>query len=209
MVAHDESAARLRVQLETLGLDVSAFDEIGDDFSTIALPTLNYGFAASPFTWEQLQHIILVEKDLAKLSRSLDQQREYEIFRYFLKKQYQSVLDYILIAKFDFEKKWHPQEHDGRWQAHPPLKEYTETRTVLIPNDFPYCIAEDIVHYILWKTKEAVTPQDIEKAKQELKLKMRVIDAVHWINPPHLQSLPDIDHAHILCRLETTPRNET
>lgn len=30
-----------------------------------------------------------------------------------------------------------------------------------------------------------------------------VIDTISWINPKHLQSIPDIDHAHILCLRET------
>ena len=74
-----------------------------------------------------------------------------------------------------------------------------------------------------------VTEEDIKKAIEELKLMAiqednerkdtgtintsnsssnrhgrlgKVIDTISWINPKHLQSIPDIDHAHILCLRE-------
>jgi len=196
--------SKLRERLKDLGLDVAEFDDLQVELSSLPLPTLKYGYTDAPWTWEQLQELILVEQDLAKLSRSAEQQREYEIFRYCLKRQYESVLDHILISKFDFERR---KTKEGRWQAYPSLKDSTTVQTRLVLNDFPYCMPDGIVHYIFWKTKESVTPKDIENAKLELRRQRKVADTLHWINPPHLQSLPDIDHVHILCKLEdgTTP----
>ncbi len=188
----------LEQRLKDLGL--SAID--GNKRLSIELPVLKYGYRKQPLTWEQLQTIILVENNLAKLSRSSDQQRDYEIFRCCLKQEYQSVLDYVLITKFGMEK---IPGNDGRCQAYPLLKDIAETKIVLVPNDFPYFMDKGITHFILWKTRETVLPRDIEDAKKELGKRMKVLDFLHWINPPHLQSLPDIDHVHILCRLE----NET
>jgi hypothetical protein len=56
---------------------------------------------------------------------------------------------------------------------------------------------------------------DIAQAKEDVKQELElsggedsengqavVVDCLHWINPPHLKSLPDIDHVHILCLLQ-------
>lgn len=186
---------------QLLGLTEKDLEDIRDEFPSIPLPNLQYGYQTAPLTWERLKEIILVEQNLAKLSRSESQQREYEIFRFCLRLKYQSVLDYVLISKFHFDKKL---GEDGRWNAFPSLAgDATEMCTVLALNDFPYCTEDDIVHHILWKTKESILPQEIEQAKEEIRNQMNAIYSLHWINPPHLQSLPDIDHVHILSRLPT------
>lgn len=189
----------LENRLKDLGLTIADFNDIRDQRLSIELPALKYGYQETPLAWEQLRTIIIVEKEFDKLSRSSDQQRDYEVFRYWLKQKYQSVLDYILVAKFRFDKR---KGDDSRWYAYPSLKETAETQTKLVPNDFPYSMEKGIVHYVLWKTKQSVLQQDIEEAKKELGKRMKVIDTLHWINPPHLQSLPEIDHVHILCLLE-------
>ena len=183
-----------------LGLTDTELEGLRDQFLSVPLPHLQYGYQKTPLTWEQLKEIILVEKNLAKLSRSSSQQREYEIFRLCLTFKYRSVLDYILISKFHFDKKL---AEDGRWHAVPCLKDAAEMRQVLVLNDFPYFTEHGIVHHILWKTKESILPQDIDRAKEKIRSQMNVEDALYWINPPHLQSLPDIEHVHILSRLQT------
>ena len=132
----------------------------------VELPTLKYGYRTERFQWAELCLVIDVEKDLEKLARSESQQREYEIFRYHLKQQYTSVFDYILVSKLGFEK----VKDNGLWRAEPPLKDLNEVRKALVPNDFPYFMADGIVHYVLWKTKEDVTKNDIEEAREELVL---------------------------------------
>jgi hypothetical protein len=160
----------------------------------ITLPVLKYGYRRERFQWDELRDIIEVEKDLAKLSRSETQQREYEGFRY----QYNSVIDCILISKLGFEK----VQINGLWQALPQLKDFGEVRKALVPNDFPYYMAYGIVHYVFWKTNENVTEKDIEEAQEDLKTMMDVEDMLYWVNPPHLKSLPEIDHVHFLCLLK-------
>jgi hypothetical protein len=161
----------------------------------ITLPVLKYGYRRERFQWDELRDIIEVVKDLAKLSRSETQQREYEIFRYHLRRQYKSVIDYILISKLGFEK----VQTNGLWQALPQLKDFGEVRKILVLNDFPYYMAYGITHYVLWKTNENVTEEDIEEAQEDLKTMMDVEDMLYWANPPHLKSLPEIDHVHFLC----------
>jgi hypothetical protein len=178
--------------LEQFGVDVSVDEEV-----SISLPKLKYGYRTTPMTWPELFDIIEKEKDFEKLSRKEAQQREYEIFRFHLRRQYKSIIDYILCTKFSFGK----TRENGLWQTHPQLADISEVRKVLVPNDFPYYMADGIVHYILWKTKMDITQQDIEDAQKELRRRMEVVDILHWVNPPHVKSLPEIDHVHFLCLL--------
>ena len=57
-----------------------------------------------------------------------------------------------------------------------------------------------------WKLGGDCTDQDVSQAKQELDSRMNhtIRDVLHWRNPPPLQSLPDIDHIHILALTATT-----
>lgn len=167
----------------------------------ISLPVLKFGYRSERFQWDELREIIEgVDKDLAKLSRSKSQQREYEVFRYHLRRQYKSVIDYILISKLGFEKAKH--QEDGLWQATPQLKDFDQVRKVLAPNDFPYYMAHGILHYVLWKTKENINDEDVIGAREDLHRMMDLEDTLYWVNPPHLKSLPEIDHVHFLCLLK-------
>mmetsp|Transcript_27147 Transcript_27147/g.32087 ORF Transcript_27147/g.32087 Transcript_27147/m.32087 type:complete len:337 (+) Transcript_27147:45-1055(+) len=108
------------------------------------------------------------------------------------------------------------------WEAHPSLAEVRSPLKVLLPNDFPYYVEDGIEHWCLWKLKGQVTQEDIQMAKEDLIEMMSVgednssavrctdnanspekvdafVDMLHWVNPPHLKSVPDIDHAHFLC----------
>ncbi|KAL3940510.1 MAG: hypothetical protein SGBAC_004961 [Bacillariaceae sp.] len=170
---------------------------ISDPNVQVSLPNLKYGYRKQRYQWDELKQIIQDEQqDLDKLSRSEEDQREYEVFRYHLKQQYYSIVDYILISKFGFEKQ---AKKYTRWQAVPSLQESKTSRKVLVKNDFPYYTASNIVHYILWKLKEDLTMDEIQEAETELKTSFGALDVVHWTNPPRLRSLPEIDHAHYLC----------
>ena len=173
--------------------------------SEVMIPPREYGYALEPLTWQELVGIISKEFNLAKLSRSVEQQRIYMVYRDELLKEWNSVYDHILFSKFDFEKRLiENTPQDGRnstlWGAYPPLSEVKEIKIALRPNDFPYYFAEGIEHWCLWKLSDDVNGDEIEQAKRDLEdMHGDVIDFLSWRNPPHLKSLPDIDHIHILC----------
>ncbi len=79
-------------------------------------------------------------------------------------------------------------------KEHPPNQ-----NQVLARNDFPYYFEDDMEHWCLWKLGGDVTEEEIEKAIQDMRKSGSFQDFVHWVNPIHLKSLPDIDHAHIVC----------
>jgi Protein of unknown function (DUF3605) len=191
-----------------------------DDHLRIHLPCREYGYRTVPLDWEELTLIINVEQNLAKLSRSVQQQYDYEIYQRDLKKKWQSVIDHILCSKFGscFQQVTNPDT--GLYCAHPSLAEFTSpdgggvVRKALVRNDFPYYLADNVEHWVLWKLGANCTDQDVDQAKQEIHEKQQnVQDFLYYINPPHLKSLPEIDHVHILCKTATastsTSTNQT
>ena len=166
----------------------------------VTLPVWDYGYRTTKMRWEDLVQIIEVEAIIPKLTRSLAQQHEYEVFRYHVKEQYASMVDYLLISKFDFEAI--PAEA-GKSKAHPCLQDSVDSKIILIENDFPYFVEDHIVHYVLWKLKEPITPQEIEDARAELQSeKIGAVELLQWTNPPNIKSVPEIDHVHFLCKLK-------
>lgn len=164
----------------------------------VTMPVFKFGYRTERAGWPELVQIIgNKETELERISRSEEDQREYEIFRHHLKRQYKSGTDYILITKFKFSK----IQKDGLWEAQPQLRDFKEVRKILIPNDFPYYMVDGVVHYVLWKTNQEISEKDILDAKEELKGRINATDFLHWMNPHHLKSLPEIDHVHILCLL--------
>jgi hypothetical protein len=209
----------------------------------IQLPPVKYGYRTTRYEWSELQHIILVEQNLDKLCRSVDQQMEYEVFKRQLTKTWKSVLDYVLCTKLDVPRCVHAETGLAYAQLHPSpssvsssLTEIDTTtssplpspKTIVLRNDFPYYTAENIHHYVLWKLHGICSDDDIAQAKEDVKQELElgdfevedggggdngqavvVVDCLHWINPPHLKSLPDIDHVHILCLLQQRQRATT
>ena len=193
------------------GMPNSGLVKITNPDVKVTLPVLKYGYRTTKASWEELIRIIEVEYDIPKLSRSRAQQHDYEVFRYHMKKQYRSTLDFILISKFGFDA---VADGDGdgdgdnncqqRWKADPCLEDVPKNpqRIILVENDFPYFIEENIVHYVLWKLKEKITPQEISEARERLQSEpVEALELLEWVNPPYLKSIPEIDHVHFLCRL--------
>jgi hypothetical protein len=183
----------------------------------IQIPPRKYGYRSTPFSWDELKQIVDVEQNLAKLSRSRAQEESYQTYRVKLLQEYQSVYDHILHSKFGYPKRYN--EITERWETYPPPSPSSTTSTttsdnnnkddapiptsaVLVPNDFPYFTEPGrIDHWVLWKLHAKISDQDLQHALQELEERLgNVVDTIHWENPPHLKSLPDINHVHILVK---------
>jgi hypothetical protein len=106
-------------------------------------------------------------------------------------------------------------------RSRPTFREYLsdqgtnemEGKLMLCVNDFPYYFSPGVQHWILWKLGGMIASDEIANAKLEIfrgsqtdpthgEQERSAIDDhqvfLHWINPPHLKSLPGIDHVHIL-----------
>jgi hypothetical protein len=179
-----------------------------DDYEEeeITLPVLKYGYRETPMTWPDLVQMIRVEQNLDKLGRSVPQQREYELYKRRLLREWRSVNDYVLCEKFGVERC--VDLSSGLFSAGDESTEQTQKNVTIVlgRNDFPYSMEDSIEHWILWKLGGSCVEQDILNALKELGDKVAdqphdTVEFLHWINPPHLQSLPGIDHVHILCQV--------
>ena len=166
------------------------------------MPTHPHGYRIFPFDWKELQDI--VPRDLSLLCRSVEHQYQYEAYKLYLKKEWASVNDHILCSKFGVPAK--VDVETGLRKAMDPDKLPRDfPKLSLLPNEFPYYVQEPIQHWVLWKLGDLCGDGDVEWAKNELKERLGTIHSfIHWINPPHLKSIPDVDHVHILC----LPENE-
>ena len=137
-----------------------------------------------------------------------------------IKDEWESIYDYILCSKFQFlvdddrGRKKRSKPTFEEWQSMQKSESNSQI-IVLSLNDFPYYFEEGILHYVLWKLGGVVTAVEIENGKKEILQKAGkagcanndVIELIkdssiflHWLNPPELKSLPDVDHVHILFR---------
>jgi len=175
------------------------------------------GAAAARLSWPELQTIISAG-DLHKLARSEEQEQTYCKARSKIKDEWESIYDYLLCTKFQFlaeegagqKKRSKPTFEE--WRSMMKLGKndmHNKTRTVLCLNDFPYYFEEGIEHWVVWKLGEDVSIGEIEDGKMEIlkeagcSNKEFINDTsvfLHWLNPPELKSLPDVDHTHILFR---------
>lgn len=176
----------------------------------LLIPTRKYGYRTKPFSWNELHQIIVQDNNLARLSRSMSQEETYQKYRQELLEEYVSIYDYILHSKFGYPKRrrsvLETTNDDHRWEAYPPPSQPPNSaQVVLVPNDFPYFTESGIVHWVLWKRHGKIDHNDINQAKEKLLKQFHAENGnafIHWENPPHLKSLPDIDHVHILVNLQ-------
>lgn len=144
-------------------------------------------------SWIEAKAIIEAGR-LESLGRSTEQQATYRVFRANIQEEWVSVSDYVLCAKLQYSE---TTTADGKRVAvRPPGVE--QPRTVLLENDFPYNLDTGIFHYVLWKIGGEVLPNDIDVAVQQLRTTRGAVDTAVYINPPHLKSILDVEHAHIL-----------
>jgi hypothetical protein len=177
--------------------------------------------AKEKYSWSHL--IYVIQNQLFPLTRSFNQEYEYQRKRELIQEEWVSVHDYVLCSKFNYEKDL-VQIDDcnseiqvgtfstsnpppgAKYKAIHPLEKPTKPIRILSENDFPYYLEDHIYHLILWKMHGSITTEDIVWAKQEVPDIMneiapnkKVINMLHWTNPAQFKSLPDIDHVHIVC----------
>jgi Protein of unknown function (DUF3605) len=175
---------------------------------TSHLPFRQHGYRSVPFSWQELQQIVVKDKDLSRLSRSVDTEERYARDRQSLLKEYETLYDHILYSKFQLPRTRHALS--GKWKVdtttaalstdHP---QFNNNDVALVKNDYPYFVQDGIEHWVLWKLHANITSDDVDQALSDLRStygKDDIVDCIWWENPPSLKSLPDINHIHILVR---------
>jgi Protein of unknown function (DUF3605) len=192
-----------------------AESEIEQDLSNaITLPLLEFGYPTVPCPWDELVNIIVhgKQRELAKLSRSKEQQYNYEVYKQNTLLEWYTMTDYVLYTKFPtlFQKVEcsildSSSSSSQRWKVYPSLETINATYTALVKNDFPYYMEAGIEHWILWKLGgEPINDDDITQAKEELSFNHNIQKdyIIHWCNPKQLKSIPNIEHEHFLARVD-------
>jgi hypothetical protein len=181
-------------------LSGGSIDDCGNDNNEI--PFREHGYRSNPFSWKELHQIIVQEKNLEKLSRSIPVEQSYQRSLEDLKKEWKSIKDFILHSKFGLPKVLDESLH----QYYVPIQEVKLASPILnvVPNDFPYFCEPGIEHWVLWKLgSEKITLHEIDSAKASIHcIEEYLIDDevmfICWENPSRLKSLPEIEHVHIL-----------
>eukprot|EP01026_Neomeris_dumetosa_P048286 TRINITY_DN4175_c0_g1_i6.p2 TRINITY_DN4175_c0_g1~~TRINITY_DN4175_c0_g1_i6.p2 ORF type:complete len:109 (-),score=2.52 TRINITY_DN4175_c0_g1_i6:284-610(-) len=64
-------------------------------------------------------------------------------------------------------------------------------------NDFPYYLEDGIEHHVLWCTE----PLQHEEILQVIQQYREGYETTYFVNPPQLQSIKGVWHAHVLSRI--------
>ena len=153
-------------------------------------------------SFENVREIIITGQ-LHLLGRSESQQRVYDQFYDKILGEWDSVGDYILVEKLGIPLEIESSETKSRKKkAARPFPTNMKNVVKCIPNDFPYYFDDDVKHFILWKVDSEVNENDISNSIADLKKEFYSIDSAFYINPPHLKSIPEVSHAHIVLRVK-------
>lgn len=107
---------------------------------------------------------------------------------------YASTADHVKIHILGFE-----EARDGRGlkRAGAPLPN-ADSRVVWRANDFPYNYEAGISHYNVWCTR-ALSGEELGAVVEE-NAPRTSHDAICFVNPAALASIPSVWHAHVLVR---------
>ena len=102
-----------------------------------------------PFSWNELQHILLVDKDPSNLVRAVADEQAYGKDQDRILKEYASLEDHLLCSLFERDRVW--DEESGVWKAAQDgsTRMATLDRKVLMRNQHPYFLAPGIDQWIL------------------------------------------------------------
>jgi len=201
------------------------------------IPYREYGYRSTPFGWDELVTIINgdaetgEEQNLAKLCRSVDEERRYGKAKKEILQKYETIVHHILYSKFGIDRQYNTTS-EKFYVSLPPQPSLPATEVlsksasssssvteddddgtrpnnfktlVLLPNEFPYFVGDSVEHWVLWKLYDEITHDDIDDAIRSLHAvdDADTDDVLWWENPPHLKSLPQINHVHFLIRRKT------
>ncbi|CAG8623906.1 5884_t:CDS:2 [Ambispora gerdemannii] len=169
--------------------------------------------------WEQVREIIEWGR-LELLMREKKVTTEYRRFRKEKNREYGTIDNYVrkkILNWSDLPE--NPQisgaasitvnnsfstDNTASHEQHPTSQyfyaEVPPTHYALLENDFPYAIEPSIKHFILW-SKLAFTPGSMQEVDRFLRAQFPWNkEWLFCVNPPHLQSVQGVSHAHVFVR---------
>mmetsp|Transcript_3266 Transcript_3266/g.4447 ORF Transcript_3266/g.4447 Transcript_3266/m.4447 type:complete len:169 (-) Transcript_3266:162-668(-) len=149
------------------------------------------GIVDHPLSWGEICDFIS-NKQYSKLGRMPAEIQVYREFRTILMERYKTVGDFILSSVFEFDcvETSDSKTLEAIW---PSLTKY---QLVWRENDFPYSLEDGIEHHVLWTTGELTEEIILKEATKN----RPGYEFVHFINPPELRSVVDVEHAQIMSR---------
>ena len=131
-------------------------------------------------------------------SRSLSQHKEYKLFVDTVKREWKTVSDYILAIKIGVPFVEDDTDGNRRMAVRSMLNDPKfKDQLYILENDFPYNLVDGLKHYCLWKIGEVpITETEIHTAIASIN--SNNYEYEYYINPPHLKSIHDLEHAHII-----------
>lgn len=149
-------------------------------------------------SFNEISNLISMNR-LEELGRNQFQEQQYQRIKKKIELQWDSISDYILYNIFHFP--YLITSHDNKRKVIRPLPSWANGLIRIVPNDFPYNFQSDVKHYLLWKINDQIYENDIIHGINELKKQYHVINSCYFINPRHLKSILDIEHAHIILQI--------
>lgn len=168
-----------------------------------------------PHTWENLKEIIASNR-LERLVRWPSDTKRYMKWTADTKKEYGSILTFVATERLKWTPKGSPETGlSFDFESAVPFENVNDYKTM--PNDWPYGLDQGISHLIVWlKNRLEIQPPpgdltpnakaqvkafiDKEFVKPVAELTGEGDNVIWFKNWASLQSVPGIDHVHVLLR---------
>eukprot|EP00041_Stephanoeca_diplocostata_P007776 m.112097 g.112097 ORF g.112097 m.112097 type:complete len:136 (-) comp17029_c0_seq4:247-654(-) len=108
------------------------------------------------------------------------------------KSMYVSISDYMLGKILGYELE---TNDSGLLFAVKPAGH--GSRFIWYENDFPYNLEEGIHHHIIWCESGTITDEELQKCLDKHR---KGYECVHFTNPRHLMSVPELFHVQVFSR---------
>lgn len=105
----------------------------------------------------------------------------------------------VIKAYQDFKSQLAAQELTLEDHVRTTVLQHSNGDPVLSPNAFPYWVAPEIQHWVLWSPRGPLTATEIREAIA-VQRPAGVTEAQWFENPPAAKTVPGIWHVHVFLR---------
>ncbi|KAI8989943.1 hypothetical protein BDB01DRAFT_487125 [Pilobolus umbonatus] len=126
--------------------------------------------------------LCVATNQIKRLHRDEKVQKQYNQWMTDVLHAYGTIENYLLLNKLHFTL--------TTSKDRPPV--------ILLPNDFPYNVASDIKHILIW----SLQPLNRDYIEDILNINYgsHLYEWVYFVNPPEIQSVRKLPHVHVFIR---------